>query len=132
MGIKDYLVYLNGSPIAANSFCNDMDISEDSFHEQYFYNEYLKAYGKTAMDITPERWRKDLFILTTHLSVNPVINDKGVVRVNNSDTHLSPINGSMIDVELGFKPNSLTESCIVHFLAVLDCVFSFSVNGEPL
>ena len=111
---------------------SNIDISENSFHEQYFYNQFLKAYGKTAEDITTERWRKDLMILATHLSVNPVIDDAGVVNVSNSDRALSPISGDDLCVEMSFKSGSISENFICHFIAVLDCVLSFDVNGNFL
>ena len=71
-------------------------------------------------------------ILTTHMSVNPVLENDPIIKLSPSSRHLSPIDANMIDVEMNFRARTVTENIVVHFIAVCDVVISFNVNGEPI
>ena len=70
-------------------------------------------------------------VLCTHMSVNPVNEDTPAVTLSPNDRKLSPIDGRVIDIHLSFS-RPLSENLICHFIAVVDVVLSFNVNGDPI
>ena len=130
-GIKSLRVYVSGKPYCENELTQEMDLSPDSWAHLYFYQKFVKTFGDAALDITPESFLRDFFMMPVHLQPSLVLDGQSTVSLKGKDRILNPVEGAHIDCEIDFsKP--LAENMVIFFMGHWDFELAFDQNGLPV
>ena len=121
-------VFKQGLPLKTNCETVGMKFAKDNFFHQYWYQEFLRFFGPSAVDVTPYCFLEDLFCLCVNLSNLPLLPGDKAIVLEPEDRTLSFVSGGSVDVLLEFsKP--LEENTMCYFIGFFDLVTSFDQDG---
>ena len=130
-GLERFAIYKDGASLPVNERLKNLEIDRGSGDLSFLYENFLRAFGTTAQDITQDQFQHDIFVLAFNLSPNPVIEDQQSIAPDNGNVQLSPISGGVLDIECNFK-TALSENYCIYFVAISNLCLSFNESGIPL
>lgn len=122
-------IYKDGKESPLNPFLQTLDIREDSSDFIFFYNQFLRCFGKRASQVSPTAFAKDHFLICIDLGREPVLNPIDIEEGDYKKMKL--VTGGTIDCNI-YYGDALTEDYQTGFLSYYDAVYQFNAEGDDV